>query len=292
MQCTNPDPIADLDGLPDPDWSLVDQRKYDRFGSNLEVDPVYVVTSSRGCAYRCAFCGTADWNKRYRTRSVKRVVREIEELVAVHGARGIYFREDNFTLNKRHVLEFCEGMLERGVPVVWECESRVNSLDRAMLTYMYEAGCRGIWCGVESGSQRVLDEIRKGTRVEDALEFYRNCEQIGIKTGALFMLGLPGETEADVWMSYRHAIELAPNWCAFQAYVAIPRCELYDRVVAEGLWIREWHGIDEVETRELTRERIRSLEKELNIRYARESRNREHRRERHRRTPGAIPQYE
>jgi radical SAM superfamily enzyme YgiQ (UPF0313 family) len=290
----SPAPISDLDALPPPDWALVDWKRYDVRGSTLDVEPVFIATASRGCAYQCAFCGMADWNRRYRSRSAERVVAEIESLVRLHGARGIYFREDNFTLNRARVRSFCDAMIARGVPAVWECESRVDSLDRDMLQLMHDAGCRGIWCGVESGSQRILDGISKGTTVEDARRFYKNCKELGIATGALFMIGLPGETEEDIWTSYEHALELSPtSWLGFQAYVAIPKCALYDRVVRERLWVREWHGIYEVQTRELSRQRIRELEKELNNKYAAESTlcHDMTLAKRHRERRGAIPNY-
>jgi len=254
--------------LPRPDWSLLDSSLYDWRGSTLNMEPVYTVMSSRGCPYRCSFCGKPPWQRVYRKRPVLDVIDEIEGLVKHQGAAAIYFREDNFTADRRFLGDFCLELLRRSSSVTWECETRVDTLDRRMVKLMFKAGCRGLWCGVESGSQKVLDGIGKGTTVEQSVHLYDVCHEIGIATGALFMIGLPGETEKDVWKSYELALRLSPQWCGFQAYVGIPGCTLYDRVLVDGLWVSNFDGILEIETKELSRNRIRELEEELNRRFS------------------------
>jgi anaerobic magnesium-protoporphyrin IX monomethyl ester cyclase len=261
------EPIENLDNIPFPARDLLNNKKYDSHGSMIKVKPVFSVMSSRGCPYNCSFCALPKWNRKYRTRSAKNVVDEIEFLIKNYNAKGIYFREDNFTANKNKVIEFCKELKKRNINIQWECESRVDSLDYKTLKMMYDSKCRGIWCGVESGSQRVLNFINKNITIDQIKEFYKNCHKLKIETGALFMIGLPTETKEEAIQSFELAKEIKPGWACFQAYVGLPGCELYDYVKTHKLYTKEWNTILEVETKELSRDEIYHLEIKLNKEY-------------------------
>lgn len=260
-----PDAISSLAGMPWPARHLVNLNRYERIGNGLLVHPVDVMATSRGCCFQCAFCSSAEyWNRKYRTRPAVEVVDEMQHMVEDYGTNGFYFREDNFTVNRTHVLNLCDEIERRGLNVVWECESRVDTLSRDTMARMVDAGCRSIWCGVESGSQRILDSVCKGTRVEQALAFYRMARKLGVRTGASFMLGIPGETEADVELSLRLAREIDADWVGFLSYVALPGSPLYRHVCQEGLYAGAWESIRFVETEYLSLDRVLDLEKRLN----------------------------
>ncbi len=267
LEGPSPALIPSLAGLSRPARHLVDLRQYDRIASGLFTHPVDVMATSRGCSFRCAFCSSAEyWNRKYRTRPAVEIVDEMLYMMETYGTRGFYFREDNFTLSARHVLGICDEMESRGLDVVWECESRVDTLSRETMARMADAGCRFIWCGVESGSQRILDSVCKGITVEQVLAFYRDARETGIRTGASFMVGIPGETEKDVQMSADLAKEIDADYVGFLSYVALPGSPLYRRVCEEGLHCGGWETIRFVETQHLSHNRVLALESELNKR--------------------------
>jgi glycosyltransferase involved in cell wall biosynthesis len=222
---------------------------------------VATISSSRGCPYRCAFCASEFYfSKRYRCRSATSVLGEIERLIADYRIDGLYFREDCFTVNRARVVEICGEMVRRKIALPWECEARVDTLDPELLRAMYEAGCRGMWCGIESGSPRILDYLQKGITLEQVRSAYRWAHEAGIAVGAGFMVGLPGETMEDAFRSLRLAKELRPCWAYFQSYVGYPRSRIYDEVEREGLFVRNEGGVFDVQTREMKRTEIRALE--------------------------------
>jgi anaerobic magnesium-protoporphyrin IX monomethyl ester cyclase len=261
-----PAAIPSLSGMARPARHLVNLSRYGRFACGLFIHPVDVIATSRGCSFRCAFCSSAEyWNRKYRTRPAAEVVDEMEYMTQAYGTRGFYFREDNFTLNRQHVLGICSEIQRRDLKVVWACESRVDTLPRETMARMVDAGCRYIWCGVESGSQRILDSICKGISVEQVRAFYRNAREIGVRTGASFMVGIPGETEQDVQRSVDLAKEIRADHLFFSCYVAYPGSPLYRHVCQDGLYSGGWATIRFVETEHLSGARVLELERELNM---------------------------
>jgi len=241
-------PIPDLDVLPLPARHLLEMRKYPYPTIGLvDTAPVYTVCSSRGCVYKCSFCScSVYWNRIFRGRSAKNVVDEIDTLIKEYGARGIYFNEDAFIIDRQRVLDICDELIYRNIKIEWVCESRVDNVEESLFEKMYEAGCRGVWCGVESGSQKVLDNIHKGYTVEQVIKAYMIFKEIGIKAGAGFMLGFPDETMDDVKMTLELAKEIDPDWTYFQPYIGYPKSELYNHIVENRMFTKEWFGIYQV----------------------------------------------
>ena len=257
-------PIAwldDLDSLPLPARDLVEFERYNKRGETTGTSRVATLSTSRGCPYHCAFCASDYYFcKKYRYRSAANVVDEIEILIAEYRVDGLYFREDCFTVNRRRVVELCREMTRRKINLPWECEARVDNLDRELLQIMHDAGCRGLWCGIESGSPRILSYLQKGITVEQVRSAYRWTREIGINTGAGFIIGVPGETMEDAFMSLRLGKEINPGWAYFQSYVGYPRSKIYDEIVRDELYVGEVDKIYDVQTRELRRSEIRALE--------------------------------
>jgi len=253
--------LSDLDRLPIPARDLVDFNRYHLGGETTGTRRVATISSSRGCPYRCAFCASEFYfSKRYRARSAASVLGEIERLVSEYRIDGLYFREDCFTVDRARVVEICEGLLRRKISLVWECEARADTIDPELLRIMREAGCRGMWCGIESGSQRILEYLGKGVTLEKVRDAYRWAHEAGIAIGAGFMVGIPGETMEDAFRSLALAKELRPCWAYFQSYVGYPRSRIYDEVERDRLYTRNEGGILDVQTREMTRGEIRALE--------------------------------
>lgn len=221
-----------LDTLPLPARHKLPLTQYPLKNEFLSKKRVFSINSSRGCPYGCLFCSVKTiWGRSYRAFSAQRVAEEVMHLIYHYQADGIYFREDNFTYDRNRVVEICR--LIQHLHVEWVCESRVEHLDEPLIIMMYNAGCRGMWFGTESGSNRVLKMLHKGVDKEKALETFRLCTRHGIRTGASFVLGLPGETRKEMYETLAFAHQLDSYWTWFNYYLGIPGSDLYDTIIKE-----------------------------------------------------------
>ncbi|MHA1713815.1 MAG: glycosyltransferase, partial [Candidatus Ranarchaeia archaeon] len=229
--------IRDLDSLPMPAWDYFAPLPYDNSVRWFRDRPVFTMNTSRGCPFNCAFCSVDSiWGKLYTYFSAERIVSDIEYLIKTYGAKGIYFREDNFTLNRKRVVDFCELLLRKGIKIKWVCETRVDTLDYELIKLMYRAGCRAYYLGVESGSQRLLDFMKKGITIEQIEQVFEWCHQIGMKTAASFIVGVPTETEEERIQTIYFAKKIKPTTTWFNVFVGIPRSELYEYVLENNLY--------------------------------------------------------
>jgi anaerobic magnesium-protoporphyrin IX monomethyl ester cyclase len=184
----------DLDAMPEPARDLV---PVDRYGMELEYlgFPATSIVTARGCPVACSFCSASKmYGRSYATRSPVKVVDEVEGLVDNYGIEGLKIFDSTFTLNKRHVLGFCDELERRGLIMPWECEVRIGTVDKPLLERMREAGCYYIDLGVESGDQSVLAEMGKGITLDDAEELLRWTEELSVQTKVFFTVGHIGET--------------------------------------------------------------------------------------------------
>jgi radical SAM superfamily enzyme YgiQ (UPF0313 family) len=228
--------ISDLDSLPPPAWDDFLKLPYQWETEWMNNRPVFTMNTSRGCPFNCAFCSVKSiWGRTYRTFSVDWIMDHLDYLVRECGARGIYFREDNFTVNSRRVTEFCERLLAKGPDIEWMCETRVDLLDRELVGLMSRAGCRGYYFGVESGSQRLLDFMEKGVTVAQIEEAFSWCREAKIKTYASMVVGVPGETEDDLVASKRLCWKIRPDRMTNNIFVGIPNSQLYGHVLKNNL---------------------------------------------------------
>jgi radical SAM superfamily enzyme YgiQ (UPF0313 family) len=211
--------IRDLDELPMPAWDYFAKLPYNWGGEFFEDEPVFTMNTSRGCPFRCTFCSVGSiWGKTYTYFGAERIVSDIEHVVKYHGAKGIYFREDNFTLNERRLVEYCNLLVSRGVRIPWACETRVSSLNRETVKLMAEAGVCGFYIGVESGCQRILDFLKKDITVEETRDAFELCHEFGIRTAASVVVGVPGETEAELSQTMRWLEVIKPTITWFKAF--------------------------------------------------------------------------
>jgi len=191
-------PIGDLDALGPPARQLVPLAGYAMRMDYRDLSATSIMTA-RGCPIACSFCSaSAMFGKSYRRRSPRLVVDEIEALIAAHGFQGIKIFDSTFTFSRRHVEDFCNELLRRGLRIAWECEIRVDTVDKPLLALMQQAGCYYVDVGVESASQRVLDScIGKRITIAGAEQLLRWTRELGLLTKAFFTLGHPGETYAE-----------------------------------------------------------------------------------------------
>lgn len=238
--------VADLDTLPPVAWEEFIWRSYDWTYPLVDTTPVYTFNTSRGCPFDCSFCSVKGvWGKGYRAMSAERIVSDIERMIRYYGLKAAYFREDNFTLDKNRLANFCELLLSRGVAIDWLCETRADSInDDQLLALMARSGCKALYVGVESGSQRMLDYYRKGISVETFVAALTKARKHGMKLYTSFIVGAPNETEADLQETYRLLDHLKPDAHSLNIFVGIPGSELYREMLDQQLYGHiEPHGI-------------------------------------------------
>jgi radical SAM superfamily enzyme YgiQ (UPF0313 family) len=206
--------------------------------------PANVVITSRGCPYsKCAFCFSAGKMKeRYRRFSPERVVGEIQDLIRRYRVREILFFDDNFLIQKRWVMEFCDLMEKGEIDVTWSCLGRVDTVDFEMLKRVASVGCWSIFYGLESGVQRLLDIIEKGITIEQIKQAIAWTHAAGIETRGSFMLALPGETPADALTTIEFSVSLDLDYAQFSATFPDPGTKMYDIALAQGK-LRTYRGI-------------------------------------------------
>lgn len=198
--------------------------------------PMIQIFSARGCPFRCNFCSYPETmsGRCFRKRSVKSFVDELEYIaVYMPYIQEIFIEDDTFTVDKKRVLEICDEIERRGLKLVWSCNTRAD-LPYEVMAKMKEAGCRLLVVGYESGNQKVLDETRKGIKLEDSLAFAQNTKKLGIKVFGCFMIGLKGDDLSTIEDTFRFAKKVYANEVFFQQAVPFPGTAFYQWVKDEG----------------------------------------------------------
>jgi anaerobic magnesium-protoporphyrin IX monomethyl ester cyclase len=231
--------IENMDEIPYPARHLLPLELYDRTIEYLDAKPADVMSISRGCVYNCGFCETRKlWGNICRGFSPQRVIGEIQDLQSRYGTKGIYFINDNFTLRKKETAKLCNLMLENNLDLEWVCDTRVDLVNDEILSLMRKAGCKTIWFGVESASQKILQRIGRNTSPQEVENAFKLCKKNGIKTACSFMLGLPDETLKDMEDSLKFAKKLNPDWCQFNTFIAYPDSRLYNELLDKGNYVK------------------------------------------------------
>jgi anaerobic magnesium-protoporphyrin IX monomethyl ester cyclase len=228
--------IQDLNGLPFPARHLLPNRHY-RYAL-WPGKQVTTMITSRGCPYRCIFCDKSIFGSKWRARSTKNVLDEMEEIVKDLKIRSIIIYDDLFTLDKQRVQEICQEILERGLRFEWKCEGRVDRVDGEMLKWMKKAGCSLIAYGVESGNQSGLDYLQKGITLSQIRRAFELTRQAGIRPMAYFILGIPVETFEQGLKTIEFAKDLNPDYAQFSILSPYKGTKLYDEAKAKG-WYQE-----------------------------------------------------
>ena len=193
-----------------------------------------IVMASRGCPYRCTFCACNKvFGHRVRYRDVENVKKEVELLKNKYNAEAIWFADDTMTVNYDHVEKICGLMKQK--KMYWGAQSRVDLTREDIVKKMKESGCLQLDFGVESGNQRILDEIiNKRIKLEQVETAFDLCRKYGIRSHAAFMLGLPTETRAEMIQTFEFAKKIKPNWYAFGIFTPLPGTYLYEHYYQPG----------------------------------------------------------
>jgi radical SAM superfamily enzyme YgiQ (UPF0313 family) len=223
------EPIEDLDNIPFPARDIFDPNLcYSSPAKRLSEEKATPIITSRGCPFDCIHCPSKTiWCGHMRYRSATNVLAEIEECVNKYGIREFNFFDDTFTIDKKRVLEICRKIIEKKLRIYWICFSRVSTLDEELVRVMKEAGCRKISFGLESGSQKILDLMRKKATIEQGREAVALVRKCGLKAHASFMLGNVGETLETVKETISFAKSLDLDNATFFITAPFPGTDLY-----------------------------------------------------------------
>lgn len=232
--------IQNLDEIPFPARDLLDEGWYSKRGSlirGLWLKTATIITS-RGCPGMCVYCSShITFGRKIRRRSVKNVIEEIKQLVKKYNIQGVFFCDDTMTMDHTWMTEFCNELKKLDKKLVWACQSRVNTVTEELLLKMKEAGCIQIEYGCESGSQKILDVLKKNITIEQIIEAFKVTKKAGIRTMANFMIGNPEETQEDVKLTAEFAKKLDADWNEFWITTPYPGSELFQTAKKNG-WIK------------------------------------------------------
>ena len=235
-----PDLIDDLDSIPFPARHLLNFDPYlvpPGMIRGFVKGRITTIFTSRGCPYPCTYCASSNvQGKKVRHRSVDNVVQELEQLVNDYAINGFYICDDLVTEDHDWMMEFSNKLASKNLNLVWACQSRVDTLDQQMLLAMRKAGCVQIDFGVESGSDKTLDTMRKSTSVEAARQTFQMTKRAGVRSCATFILGFPGESEQDMEETFDFAKEINADFTAFYFLTPYPGTPIYYTAV-ENNWL-------------------------------------------------------
>lgn len=226
--------IQDLDALPLPAFHLTGE---------LENAGVAPLEAGRGCPFACTFCSTNDFFRRkFRLKSPHRILADMCAIASRYGIRAFDLVHDMFTIDRRKVTAFCECMLKSGENFTWSCSARTDCVDEELLALMARSGCRGMFFGVETGSQRMQREIEKDLDVQRAREVISIAEDLGIETTVSLITGFPEETWDDLRGSmemYMHSLRHPGSRPQFNLLAPLAETPVYskyrDHLVLEEL---------------------------------------------------------
>lgn len=226
------DLIMDLDQLPFPARKLTPYKKY--YSIVAKKNPTTIMFTSRGCPYQCLFCDRPYMGKIFRARSAQKVVAEFEEIEKM-GIKEVFIYDDTFTIDRQRVMDICRLILEKGIKLNWDVRARVNTVDEEMLLMMKRAGCTRIHYGVEAGTEKTLQILRKNITIPMVKTAFALTKKAGIETAGYFMIGSPHETADDIKATIKLAKELFPAYVHFSVTTPFPATDLYFKGLNEGV---------------------------------------------------------
>jgi radical SAM superfamily enzyme YgiQ (UPF0313 family) len=221
--------LYDLNELPIPARDLIDNQAYN-FAVFNKKNPVTTMTISRGCPHsKCKFCHSPLYTLgEIRYRSADSILEEINEIVFKYKFKEIFFRDQTFTANRELVSKICEYIIKNNIPILWRASTRVDLVDKELLTLMHKAGCYQLSFGFESCSQRTLDMNVKGITIEQSRNAAKWAKEAGIEILGLFQFGMLGDTEDSMRQLFKFVLELDVDYANFNAYFLIPGNPIYD----------------------------------------------------------------
>jgi radical SAM superfamily enzyme YgiQ (UPF0313 family) len=238
--------IRALDQLPLPAWDLVDVARYRSLWRRRHGYHAMNLATTRGCPFHCNWCAKPIYGQRYAVRSPENVVDEIAWLKEHYAPDQLTVVDDVFGLQPGWVERFADLVDQRGVRLPFRCLMRADQVNAGVARALAAAGCRMVWMGAESGSQRVLDAMEKGLRVEQIRDAARALQQHGIDVGLFLQFGYPGEQWDDVEATLRLVRDISPQDIGVSVSYPLPGTKFYERVRADLGAKQNWFDSDDL----------------------------------------------
>jgi len=269
--------IDDLDGLGMPAWDLIRPEDYpeSQHGAFFEKFPIAPVMVTRGCPYHCTFCaGNVVSGKRIRRHSIDFMLDQIKYLHNERGIREFHIVDDNFTFDKGYAKEFLKRLIDLNLGMSWSTPNgvRIDTLDEELLRLMKESGLYLISLGIESGSDRVLKLMKKGTTVEKNRKGVKLIRSAGIDAAGFFIMGFPGETKEEIKETIDLSLELDLIRANYFTYLPFPGCQSFNELSARGElndtdWDRFYFTNAAFTPKGITRNRLKWLQRYAFLRF-------------------------
>lgn len=236
--------LPQLDYLPFPNRNIFDVFSYQQtWKKNTGMTSLHLITS-RGCPFGCTFCDKTLTGKKYRTRMPKLIVDEMEQLWRQYHPDDIFLFDDLFTLRREQVLAVCREIKQRGLSFKWSAQGRVGVVDLELLSVLKEAGCTELYFGVESGSDKILSFFKKGFTCEQVMKTFAMCHEVGLRAGAYFIVGVPGETREDIDLTIGLMKTIKPSIVNFSFLTPFPNTQIYQDT-AQWIGQKDWAQWDD-----------------------------------------------
>jgi len=240
--------MKNLDILPQPAWDLVDVPAYKEIWLQKQGYFSLNIATTRGCPYKCNWCAKPIYGNRYNSRSPKRIVDEVEMLVKEYGAEYFWVCDDIFGLKPGWVQEFRDLLKERDISIRYKIQSRVDLLLKEdSIDALAASGLETVWVGAESGSQKILDAMDKGTDVSQIYEATKLLKSKGIKVAFFLQFGYLGETMEDIEKTIQMLLDLVPDDIGISVSYPLPGTKFFEMVQSELVDKQNWEDSDDLD---------------------------------------------
>ena len=238
--------LTQLDNLPFPAWDLVDISRYRSLWRSRHGCFSMNMVTTRGGPYHCNWCAKPIWGQRYNSRSPENVVEELEWLKETNQADHIWFADDIFGLKPGWIERFGSLARDKGAALPFKCQMRADLINPSAVRGLKAARCDTVWLGAESGSQKILDAMEKGTTVEQISRARWLLGEAGLSVGFFLQFGYPGETRDDIALTLRMVRDLMPDDIGISVSYPLPGTKFYNRVQSQMREKTNWQDSDDL----------------------------------------------
>jgi radical SAM superfamily enzyme YgiQ (UPF0313 family) len=239
--------LKDLDELPEPAWDLLDFSMYKNIWKKKHGYSSVNMVTTRGCPYKCNWCAKPIYGNRYNSHSPEYVVKQVKYLVSEFGVDHIWFADDIFGLKPGWLRAFSELIRKENIKIRYKIQSRADLLlEDENIRHLADSGCETVWMGAESGSQKILDAMDKGIKVEQIKKATLLLKKYNIKPALFIQFGYPGETAKDIGLTMEMINELLPHDIGISVSYPLPGTKFHERVKNELKEKSNWKDSDDL----------------------------------------------
>jgi len=239
--------LKKLDELPIPAWDLINLTPYQSLWKKHHGYFSLNIATTRGCPYKCNWCAKPIYGNRYNSRSPEHVVKEIEYLITNYQPDHFWMCDDIFGLKPGWIKSFNDLVHKRKLSFKYKIQSRVDLVvEKDIVQSLAESGCESVWLGAESGSQKILDAMDKGTTLEQIHKASQSLKQSGIKVAFFLQFGYPGEMSADIDATIKMVLKEMPDEIGISVSYPLPGTKFYENVKSQLLEKRNWTDSDDL----------------------------------------------